>query len=88
AGVPTGLTNAVGASTGALGLANSGDTVTVKNAGRTNVDTYTFSSTLAGTDGVSANRSPDTSATGSFVLHTSISTLSSSAGKRANGTAF
>ncbi len=45
-------------------------------------------SSLAGTDGVSMNRNPDTSATGGFVLHTSLSTLSSSAGKRANGTAF
>jgi hypothetical protein len=88
AGVPAGLSNGVGASTGALGLANSGDTVTVKNAGSTNVDTYTFSSTLAGTDGVSANRSPDTSATGGFVLHTSVSTLGSSPGTRASGAAF
>jgi hypothetical protein len=88
AGVPAGLSNGVGASTGALGLANSGDTVTVKNAGSTNVDTYTFSSTLAGTDGVSANRSPDASATGSFVLHTSVSTLGSSPGTRASGAAF
>ncbi|HEX8818482.1 MAG TPA: lamin tail domain-containing protein [Archangium sp.] len=87
AGVPTGLTNAVGASTGALGLANSGDTVTVKNAGSTNVDTYTYSSTLSGTDGVSANRSPDVS-TGGFVLHTSVSTLGSSPGTRASGAAF
>jgi hypothetical protein len=34
------------------------------------------------------NRSPDASATGTWVLHTSISTLQSSGGKRANGTAF
>ncbi len=87
-GIPTGLTNAVGASTGQLNLANGGDTVTVKNAGSTNVTAYTYPSSLAGTDGVSMNRSPDTSATGSFVLHTKVSTLASSAGKRANGTAF
>ncbi|MFE8603594.1 lamin tail domain-containing protein [Archangium violaceum] len=87
-GIPAGTPNAVGASTGALGLANSGDTVTVKNAGSTNVDSFVVSSTLAGTDGVSANRSPDASATGSFVLHTSVSTVGSSPGTRANGSAF
>lgn len=88
AGVPAGLTNAVGASTGTLGLANSGDTVTLKNAGSTNVDTYTYSSTLAGTDGVSMNRNPDASATGSFVLHTSLSSLGASPGTRVSGSAF
>ncbi|MFL5352281.1 lamin tail domain-containing protein [Archangium sp.] len=88
AGIPAGLTNAVGSSTGALNLGNSGDTVTVKNAGSTTVNTYTYTSTLSGTDGVSMNRSPDTSATGSFVLHTSVSTLGSSPGTRASGSAF
>ena len=87
-GIPAGTPNAVGASTGSLVLGNSGDTVTVKNAGSTNVTSYTVPSSLCGTDGVSANRSPDASATGSFVLHTSVSTLGSSPGTRANGTAF
>jgi hypothetical protein len=86
--IPSGLTNAVAASTGTLGLGNSGDTVTVKNASGTTMDTYTYSSSLSGTDGVSMNRSPDASATGSFVLHTSLSSLSSSPGKHASGTAF
>jgi hypothetical protein len=86
-GIPSGSTNAVAASPGTLGLGNSGDTVTVKS-GTTTIDTYTYASSLAGTDGVSMNRSPDTSATGGFVLHTSISSLSSSGGKRANGSAF
>jgi hypothetical protein len=87
AGIPSGLTSAVAASTGALNLANSGDQVIVKN-GTTTIDSFTYSSSLAGTDGVSMNRSPDGSATGSFVLHTTISSLASSAGKRAGGTAF
>jgi hypothetical protein len=87
-GIPTGTPNAVGASTGTLGLGNSGDTVTVKNAGSTNVATYTYPSSLAGTDGVSMNRSPDTSATGSFVLHTTLSSLKSSPSARVSGTAF
>ena len=34
------------------------------------------------------NRSPDATATGTFVLHTSLSSLSSSGGKRASGSAF
>jgi hypothetical protein len=88
AGVPVGLTNGVGASSGQLNLSNSGEAVSVRNAAGTTINAYTYSSTLAGTDGVSMNRSPDTSATGSFVLHTSLSTLTSSAGKRANGIAF
>jgi hypothetical protein len=87
-GIPTGLTNAVAASTGTLALGNSGDTVTVKNSAGTSINAYTYPSSLAGTDGVSMNRSPDTSATGSFVLHTALSSLTSSGGKRADGTSF
>jgi endonuclease/exonuclease/phosphatase family metal-dependent hydrolase len=87
AGVPAGLTNAVAASTGALNLANGGDQVIVKN-GATTINSFTYPSSLAGTDGVSMNRSPDTSATGGFVLHTAVSSLTSSGGKRANGTAY
>ncbi len=86
--IPSGLTNAVAASTGSLSLNNTGDTVTLKNASAATVTSYTYSSSLAGTDGVSMNRSPDASASGTFVLHTAISTLSSSPGVRANGTAF
>jgi endonuclease/exonuclease/phosphatase family metal-dependent hydrolase len=85
--IPAGLTNAVAASTGQLSLANGGDSVILKN-GTTTVDSFTYTSTLAGTDGVSMNRSPDASATGTFVLHTSISSLSNSPGTHANGTAF
>ncbi|HSU15337.1 lamin tail domain-containing protein [Longimicrobium sp.] len=85
--IPAGVTNAVGSSTGALSLANGGDSVILKNGGTT-IDSFAYSSSLAGTDGVSMNRSPDASATGTFVLHTSISSLASSPGKHANGTAF
>jgi endonuclease/exonuclease/phosphatase family metal-dependent hydrolase len=87
-GIPAGLTNAVGASTGTLGLGNSGDTVTVKNAAGTTVNTTTYASSLASTDGVSANRSPDASSGGTFVLHTTLSGLASSPGKRVSGAAF
>lgn len=86
-GIPAGLTNAVAASTGTLALGNSGDSVILKN-GTTTVTSYSYPSSLSGTDGVSMNRSPDASATGSWVLHTAISSLTSSGGKRANGTAF
>jgi hypothetical protein len=85
--IPAGLTDAVAASTGSLVLGNSGATVTVKN-GSTTIDAFTYTSSLSGTDGVSMNRSPDASASGTFVLHTSISSLSSSGGLRSNGAAF
>lgn len=88
ANIPAGLSNAVAASTGTLSLNNTGDTVTLKNSSGTAITAYTYASSLAGTDGVSMNRSPDASASGTFVLHTSVSSLSSSPGKRANGTAF
>jgi hypothetical protein len=87
AAIPAGLTNAVAASTGSLNLGNSGDTVTLKNASSAVKDSFAYSSSLAGNDGVSMNRSPDGS-TGGFVLHTAVSSLSSSPGKRANGSAW
>jgi beta-lactamase superfamily II metal-dependent hydrolase len=86
--IPGGLTNAVAASTGSLGLNNSGDVVALKNASRKTVTSYTYSSSLGGVDGVSMNRNPDASASGTFVLHTSISTRSTSPGTRTNGSAF
>ena len=85
--IPAGLTNAVASSTGVLSLANGGDSVILKN-GTTTVDSFTYTSSLASQDGVSMNRSPDSSATGTFVLHNTISSLSSSPGTHANGTAF
>jgi endonuclease/exonuclease/phosphatase family metal-dependent hydrolase len=87
-GIPAGLGNAVAASTGALGLANSADTVTLTDAAGLTVDTFSYGSSLASTDGVSMNRSPDASASGAFVLHTSLTAASSSPGKRTNGSAF
>lgn len=86
-GIPAGTPSAVGASTGQLNLANGGDSVILRN-GSTTVASYTYSSTLAGTDGVSMNRSPDASASGSFVLHTTLSSSGSSPGKRVTGVAF
>jgi endonuclease/exonuclease/phosphatase family metal-dependent hydrolase len=88
AGIPAGLTNAVAASTGGLSLGNSGDTVTVRNASGVTVDSFTYPSSLASVDGVSMNRNPDASGSGSFVLHTNLSSLPNSPGKRVDGTDF
>jgi len=86
--IPAGLTNAVAASTGQLSLANGGDSAILKDGGGVTKNSFAYGSSLAGTDGVSMNRSPDASASGTFVLHTALSSLQSSAGTRANGTAF
>jgi len=86
--IPGGLTNAVAASTGSLILGNSGDTVTLKNSSGVSVNSFAYPSSLSGSDGVSMNRNPDGSAAGAFVLHSTLSSLPSSAGKRVNGTAF
>ena len=86
AAIPSGLTNAVAASSGTLSLSNSGDTVLLKNSSAVSMDGFTYSSTLAASDGVSINLSPDGSSTGTFVKHNTISSLASSPGKRANGT--
>ncbi|MFY0526403.1 lamin tail domain-containing protein [Archangium gephyra] len=90
-GIPSGTPNAVVASSGTLSLNNSSDTVTVKTSSARNaatIDAYSYTSTLASQDGVSMNRSPDASATGGFVLHTSLSSRSASPGLRVSGSAF
>lgn len=86
--IPSGLSNAVAASTGSLGLANKQDTVTLKRNDGTVASQYTYASSLASQDGVSMNRSPDGNASGGFVLHNTLVSAASSAGKRANGTAW
>jgi endonuclease/exonuclease/phosphatase family metal-dependent hydrolase len=86
-GIPAGLTNAVVASTGTLSLGNSGDTVTLASPTGT-IDSFTYTSALASSDGVSMNRSPDGSPTGTFVLHSTLSASPRSPGTRVNGTAF
>ncbi|AEI66317.1 endonuclease/exonuclease/phosphatase family protein [Corallococcus macrosporus] len=86
AGVPTGLTNAVAASSGLLGLGNASDSVRVRRQDATLVDQYDYTSTLAGT---SANRSPDATPDAPFVAHDLLPAgLPSSPGLRADGTAF
>ena len=89
AGIPAGLPNAVAASTGRLDLSNSGETLTLQDAAATTVDTAVLSSSVTGTDGVSANRSPDGTSGSPFVLHTSVvPDRTSSPGVRADGSPF
>jgi hypothetical protein len=85
--IPSGLSNAVAASSGALGFNNDSDTVTLRDNGGTSRNSFAYTSALSGTDGVSMNRSPD-GTTGGFVLHTSISSAQSSPGARASGAAW
>jgi endonuclease/exonuclease/phosphatase family metal-dependent hydrolase len=87
-GIPSGTPGAIASSTGGLNLANGGDTVTLKDAAGATRNTFTYGASLASQDGVSMNRSPDATATGTFVLHNTISTLKASAGKRASAAAF
>jgi len=87
AGIPAGV-QAVAASSGALGLNNAGDTVTLANAGGSVIDRFAYTSGLASVDGVSMNRDPDASALGSFVRHTSLATAPASPGTRATGGGF
>ncbi len=83
--LPAGLTNAVTCSTGTLSLGNGGEQVCLKGDGGVVMDCFTYTSALSGTDGVSMNRSPDGSASGTFALHTGVDAGSSSPGKRASG---
>ncbi|HEX2779996.1 MAG TPA: lamin tail domain-containing protein [Gemmatimonadaceae bacterium] len=86
-GIPAGTPNAIASSTGSLNLANAGDQVILKN-GTTVIDSFSYGSSLAGSDGVSMNRNPDLTAGAAFALHTTISTLKASPGTRASGAAF
>ncbi|TNF38470.1 MAG: hypothetical protein EP329_00315 [Deltaproteobacteria bacterium] len=81
AGVP----GAVLASTGTLSLNNTDDSLTLTAPGGVTVSTVSWSGS---TEGVSYNRSPDGAADGEVVLHTALSTLSTSPGLRADGTAW
>lgn len=87
-GIPAGTPGALAASTGALGLSNGGDTVTLRDAAGASVSAAGLDASLTGTDGVSANRSPDASSTGTFVLHTKLARTKSSPGRRVTGAAF
>ncbi len=85
--VPGGIA-AVAANTGGLNLSNSGDQVILRNSAGTTVQSMSYASSLSGTDGVSANRSPDGSASGTWVRHDTLGSLTRSPGLRADGTAY
>ncbi|MFE0702220.1 lamin tail domain-containing protein [Streptomyces sp. NPDC058872] len=85
--IPGGIA-AVAASTGGLSLSNSGDQVILRDSAGATVQSMTYTSSQANSDGVSINRSPDGSATGSWVKHNTISSLSRSPGQHADGTAY
>jgi PKD repeat protein len=87
AAIPGGIA-AVAASTGDLNLGNSGDQVLLRNSAGTTVQSMTYTSSLASTDGVSVNRSPDGSASGTWVKHDTISSLAQSLGRRADGSLY
>jgi hypothetical protein len=84
AAIPVGLTNAIAASSGALGLNNTGDTVSLRAADGTARGVVTYGSDLSSADGVSMNLSPEGTASGQYVLHTALSPAPSSPGVRTN----
>ncbi|NBM17980.1 lamin tail domain-containing protein [Streptomyces sp. GC420] len=85
--IPGGIV-AVAASTGGLNLSNSGDSVSLRDSAGATIQSMSYSSSLSNSDGVSANRSPDLNATGAWVKHNTISSLSQSLGQRADGTVY
>jgi endonuclease/exonuclease/phosphatase family metal-dependent hydrolase len=85
AAIPAALDNAIAASTGALSLANGGDWVTLADSKGVVTDHVTYMPSLAEQDGVSMNRSPDATPGAPFAVHTALSALTASPGKRVNG---
>jgi endonuclease/exonuclease/phosphatase family metal-dependent hydrolase len=88
ASIPAGTPSAIGSSTGSLSLNNTGDSVTLRSNTGSTIDSTTYQASLASIDGVSANRNPDATVGTPFVLHTSVSSLSASPGRRASGASF
>ncbi|MFC7503143.1 lamin tail domain-containing protein, partial [Nocardioides sp. GCM10030258] len=80
--IPGGIV-AVPASTGGLNLANGGDSVSLRDSGGATIQSMTYTPSQASSDGVSINRSPDGSTSGTWVQHNTISTLTRSPGQRA-----
>ncbi len=84
-GIPPGLSNAIGASSGALGLGNSSDTVTLTNTAGVVIDAFSYTGSLSSVDGMSMNRSPDRLPSAPFVLHNQLSTSNASPGRAVDG---
>ncbi|HTE53263.1 MAG TPA: lamin tail domain-containing protein [Kofleriaceae bacterium] len=85
--IPAGLDDAVAASSGSLSLTNGGESVSLRDGSGAVVDSFRYTSALGAADGVSMNRSPDGSE-GSFVLHSTLSSLDASPGLRSSGSGF
>jgi endonuclease/exonuclease/phosphatase family metal-dependent hydrolase len=86
--IPLGLGNALAASSGGLGLNNTTDTVKLKDASGRTLDALSYAKALAAKDGVSMNLARDGDPGEDFVLHTSMSPLAASPGKRIDGSPF
>jgi hypothetical protein len=83
---PPGTPNTEAASSGRLGLNNTGtDQVTLRDSTSNVANEYVYSFTV---DNVSFNRATDADPDAGFVLHTDISATGSSPGRRANGSPF
>ena len=82
-GSPQGFTDASVASSGGLGLNNTGDTITLRDGSSLLVDTFTYGN--EGGHDVSLTRSPD--ATGGFSLHSAVSAQTFSPGTTTEGLA-
>jgi len=81
---PQGFTDAAVASSGSLGLNNTGDTVTLWDVDTFLIDTFSYGS--EGGQDASLTRSPD--ATGPFVLHSAVNGAAFSPGATVDGLAF
>ena len=80
-GAPAGFANAATASAGSLGLNNSGDTVTLRDALAVPVDLFTYGA--SGGQDISLTRFPD--ALGGFVQHSTVNTRAFSPGTTIDG---
>lgn len=78
--IPAGIANAVAASSGSLSLSNSGDDVILADSAGNTVDAITYPDALTDEDGVSMNRAQEGDPSAEFVLHTELSSASSSPG--------
>lgn len=85
-GAPVPLGPGVHIATGRLYLNNTGDSITLRDAGGAELATASYNS--AASHDVSVNRATSLDATSAFVRHTSVSTLKASPGRRTDGSAY